>query len=426
MMDFVATFQHWLTLVCFVALAVCLFALAVLRVIPELTDAIRRFCGMDNFSKVVCGVCIVGAVLYGGSKGVNVRWDDGLRDNGTLITNDTVSVRWTYSGIPGASSVFIDYREAGTTNNWLNLAETLANAQEWTGTLANATNYDYWVYSTYVPPVPVHTNGVWVGQAYETKAKVGAAAFLILNGKVVADGRTIAPPKWAEPSVPTARDYIQDGLIAMWDGIENAGWGVHDASATVWKDLVGNRDWTLGTSTSYEWTANSFDAKNQYAATQDFVSGALVDTVEVCAKTKYSGTPSANVAFVIIGRSTSATTGSYFGLLYRNQFTSMMSCYGFYANTYSSFKGQKTSFSFPSVKTTSGAFAYFNGTRMNSSGNNTLDYMETQRGSVARIGGIATSACPVEVFNIRLYNRTLSADEIRHNYEIDKRRFNLP
>ena len=199
MMDFVATFQHWLTLACFVALAVCLFALAVLCAIPELTAAIRRFCGMDNFSKIVCGVCIVGAVLYGGSKGVNVRWDDGLRDNGTLITNDTVAVRWTYSGIPGASSVFIDYREAGTTNDWLNLAETLASAQEWTGTLANATNYDYWVYSTYVPPVPVHTNGVWVGQAYETKAKVGAAAFLILNGKVVADGRTIAPPKWAEP-----------------------------------------------------------------------------------------------------------------------------------------------------------------------------------------------------------------------------------
>ena len=40
-------------------------------------------------------------------------------------------------------------------------------------------------------------------------------------------------------STPTARDYVQDGLIAMWDGIENAGWGVHDAAATVWKDLSG-------------------------------------------------------------------------------------------------------------------------------------------------------------------------------------------
>ena len=47
------------------------------------------------------------------------------------------------------------------------------------------------------------------------------------------------------PSVPTARDYVQDGLIAMWDGIENAGWGVHDASAATWKDIVGNNDLTI-------------------------------------------------------------------------------------------------------------------------------------------------------------------------------------
>ena len=41
-------------------------------------------------------------------------------------------------------------------------------------------------------------------------------------------------------TMPTARDYVQDGLIAMWDGIENAGWGVHDPNATTWKDLTGN------------------------------------------------------------------------------------------------------------------------------------------------------------------------------------------
>lgn len=41
---------------------------------------------------------------------------------------------------------------------------------------------------------------------------------------------------------PTAKDYVQDGLVAMWDGIENADWGTHDPNATVWKDLVGNSD----------------------------------------------------------------------------------------------------------------------------------------------------------------------------------------
>lgn len=37
---------------------------------------------------------------------------------------------------------------------------------------------------------------------------------------------------------PTARSYVQDGLVAMWDGIENAGVGVHSNSATYWTDLV--------------------------------------------------------------------------------------------------------------------------------------------------------------------------------------------
>ena len=44
---------------------------------------------------------------------------------------------------------------------------------------------------------------------------------------------------------PTASNYVRDGLIAMWDGIENVGFGVHDESATSWKDLAGDRDATL-------------------------------------------------------------------------------------------------------------------------------------------------------------------------------------
>ena len=46
----------------------------------------------------------------------------------------------------------------------------------------------------------------------------------------------------------TAKDYVQDGLVAMWDGIENAGYAAdgfeHDPNATVWKDLSGN-GWDL-------------------------------------------------------------------------------------------------------------------------------------------------------------------------------------
>ena len=43
----------------------------------------------------------------------------------------------------------------------------------------------------------------------------------------------------------TASRYVQDGLVACWDGYENAGTGLHDPSATTWKDLVGGYEFSL-------------------------------------------------------------------------------------------------------------------------------------------------------------------------------------
>ena len=43
----------------------------------------------------------------------------------------------------------------------------------------------------------------------------------------------------------TSASYVQDGLIAQWDGIDNVGTGVHDPNATVWKDLAGSYDLSL-------------------------------------------------------------------------------------------------------------------------------------------------------------------------------------
>ena len=44
----------------------------------------------------------------------------------------------------------------------------------------------------------------------------------------------------------TTADYVQDGLIAHWDAIDNAGTGTHDPTATTWKNLVpGGMDLTI-------------------------------------------------------------------------------------------------------------------------------------------------------------------------------------
>ena len=51
---------------------------------------------------------------------------------------------------------------------------------------------------------------------------------------------------WAKSGggVPTARDYVQDGLVAMWDGIENAGWGEHSESNEKWVELISLKEAT--------------------------------------------------------------------------------------------------------------------------------------------------------------------------------------
>lgn len=63
----------------------------------------------------------------------------------------------------------------------------------------------------------------------------------------------VGPDKaaWTNP-------YVTDGLVAMWDGEWNAGGGVHDASATVIKDLVGNNDLAISAQGKELVSADSF------------------------------------------------------------------------------------------------------------------------------------------------------------------------
>ena len=49
----------------------------------------------------------------------------------------------------------------------------------------------------------------------------------------------------------TSASYVQDGLIAQWDAIDNEGTGTHNPNATVWKDLVGHNDLTLTNSAAW-------------------------------------------------------------------------------------------------------------------------------------------------------------------------------
>lgn len=57
----------------------------------------------------------------------------------------------------------------------------------------------------------------------------------------------------------SAKSYVQNGLIGHFDGIENGGYGVHDPSATEWKNLVCTNlvdHLSVTTLKSYEWADN--------------------------------------------------------------------------------------------------------------------------------------------------------------------------
>ena len=55
----------------------------------------------------------------------------------------------------------------------------------------------------------------------------------------VAAGAVLSGFHCAFADIP-ASAYIQNGLIAQWDGIDNAGTGTHDPNATTWKELKGD------------------------------------------------------------------------------------------------------------------------------------------------------------------------------------------
>ena len=66
----------------------------------------------------------------------------------------------------------------------------------------------------------------------------------------------------AKKSAPTARDYVQNGLCCMLDGIDNAGFGVHDDNLQYWYDLAreagGGNNWdvTASASSGTRWEQN--------------------------------------------------------------------------------------------------------------------------------------------------------------------------
>lgn len=231
-------------------------------------------------------------------------------------------------------------------------------------------------------------------------------------------------PAWTNP-------YVTDGLVAMWDGEWNAGGGVHDANATVWRDLSGyGYDLSL---------PSSFSAGLDYMLASAAYGAVLRRPQSVYEAIVASGGYTIDVAF--------DASGAYGGVLAtvgnENQISvfqrTRVSCVA--SNKYNG-SGTNQTLAYSMVGS-SDANTWCLRVVL---GTSTEIYKNGGYNNGGMAGGIAGLQYPQYVglgvgssypnanngasggkyHCVRLYSRALAAAEIAANYAIDKARFSLP
>lgn len=221
-------------------------------------------------------------------------------------------------------------------------------------------------------------------------------------------------------------DYVKQGMILHYDGINNTGNG-HSSTATTWKDLSGNHnDGTLiGFDTNSGWQESSikFDGINDY----------------IISKTNLGLNGNAGLTMVAVasweGDSWSLEWPSYMGINSTSNYKglSMTMKEGKPAIDFWNYRYRadnalnvKQTYQICLVKepgninTTSKI--YIDGKEVIGTGNSVQspDIMDAQ----AVVGRLdSTRWANAKIYNVKFYNRTLTQEEIQQNYKIDKSRY---
>ena len=235
---------------------------------------------------------------------------------------------------------------------------------------------------------------------------------------------------------PTAKDYVQSGLVAMYDGIENAGWGTHDATQNGWVNLVdGSMPFVFSQS------ADTYFGNN-YLHRSD-TSGALLPNfpiIKANTTTELLLNVSADNASTANARFMGATTANRFELdCYSVGVGSAPRMYWrrtgqtSYTTTYCRF--QRTSawglWALVMSVDSSGVMTIEDAITgaLWTSGTNTIDL--AYYADIPAVIGCWAQANNVfsqmicNIHRIARYNKALTASEIAANYAIDKARFGL-
>ena len=246
--------------------------------------------------------------------------------------------------------------------------------------------------------------------------KTGMSTFAAMAALMVA----MAQPGMADGVA--ASSYVQNGLVACWDGIENAGAGTHDAGATVWKDIVGGREFALTGVTvdadrmTFAGNATSYGALSA-AGTAATFGAAMNGTLEIVYVTRD------NSVSQILLQTPRDSVGMAFGDIISGTTHILVSYNGAVEQPAFDFSSGVVTNSV-SVRYTSGApvSARANGAALSrlNTGNLSGEGTETIIGT--RINK-QSSHFPGSIYCIRLYSRQLTDGEIAYNNVVDQARF---
>ena len=223
--------------------------------------------------------------------------------------------------------------------------------------------------------------------------------------------------------------YIQDGLVAWWDGEWNAGLGVHDSNATVWKDLVGPYTMTASAQT---------DTWNATCLTMGTTTWKITPKTQFVRLLNSPQRVNESYSVEMVLSHTDQSNKCIFGHRY---ITLDIHAYHAYEAVWlkngtdvyvGAASGGKHSISLSGARSGSTANElirwHYNGGHTQSA---TRAYTQAADSDNFNVGvgfgqyperGIATA----NIYCIRLYNRALTDAEVAFNYATDKRRFNLP
>ena len=230
-----------------------------------------------------------------------------------------------------------------------------------------------------------------------------------------------------EQTAPFENPYVSDGLVAMYDGEWNVGWGKHDATTRVWKNLATNLwDGSIGSGVKVGDNCMAFNGirnqTNAVAIGSAWFGKPDSITIEVCYSRDGRGSQATEG---VCGGSENSTYGGITHWCY--------SQYNWTIRLSSAQKiiGSKTAsigFNQSSLTiSTNTCCVYYKGLLYSSIAGDTVDW--TKRIRPFFIGCDAFN--PTEyhmngrVFCVRVYNRALTSEEVAHNYNIDKVRFGL-